>query len=237
MRAALAALSAVLVLSGCGVDPQARPETVSVPAPPSTQAGPSGNPGDPQVNVYLLRGSRLAPVPRSQARPGVDASLELLAAGPTRTEVLVQGLRTALPPQSLLPEPSASGDAVVTIAVTRDFTDIAGLSQLLAVAQVVWTVTEDPQVSRVRITAEGRPLEVPTDDGLTDQAVGRDDYRSAAPAEPSPEAPDQDDGSGASDPGGPGAGTPPPAAPSTGGRRRCGAATGRSPRRWVVTGS
>ncbi|WP_324277687.1 GerMN domain-containing protein [Blastococcus brunescens] len=174
------------------------------------------------MNVYLIRGARLTPASRPHPEPGVDASLELLAAGPTRAEVLEQGLRTALPPQSLVPDPSATEDAVLTIAVTRDFTDISGLSQLLAVAQVVWTVTELPEVSRVRLTAEGRPIEVPTDAGLTDQAVGRDDYGSAAPTQPtpSPVAPRQDEPPGASDPAGPGAGTPPPAAPTTGRRHR-----------------
>lgn len=218
MRAALAALATALMLCGCGVEPQARPETVSIPAPPTTQAARSGDPGDPQVRVYLVRGARLTPVTRFDPEPGVDTSLQLLAAGPTRTEVLVDGLRTAVPPQSLIPELSAPGDAVVTIAVTRDFTDISGRSQLLAVAQVVWTATEHPEIRRVRITAEGRPLEVPTDAGLTDEAVGRDDYRSASPSEPQPTtpppgAPAQDTPGGAED-----VGTPPPAGPTTGGR-------------------
>ncbi|SFF47341.1 GerMN domain-containing protein [Blastococcus tunisiensis] len=216
MRTALLALAAVLLVAGCGIDPQARPEVVSI-APPSTgEAGRSGEPDDPQLRVYLVRGARLEPVIRSHPQPGIDAALELLAAGPTRVEVLVGGLRTALPPQSLFPDPSSGDTAVVTIAVTRDFTEISGVSQLLAMAQVVWTVTEDPRVGGVRITEDGRPLEVPTDSGLTRLAVDRDDYLSAAPAAPAP-AP-----SGAprsEEPGGPAPGTAPPAAPTTGRRR------------------
>jgi spore germination protein GerM len=67
------------------------------------------------------------------------------------------------------------------VAVTREFTGLGGGNQQLAVAQIVWTVTEFPGVQQVRFSIDGQPLEVPTDEGLTDQPVDRDDYRSVAP--------------------------------------------------------
>ena len=89
----------------------------------------------------------------------------------------------------------------------------AGGNQLLATAQVVFTVTEVPGVEAVRITADGSPVEVPTDDGLTAEPVSREDYASVATpvSSPVPSAPSPSPGDPA---------TAPPAAPSTPGRRR-----------------
>jgi hypothetical protein len=109
---------------------------------------------------------------------------------------------------------------VVTIGVAREFTEVAGGNQLLASAQVVFTVTGFPGVEAVRITADGSPVQVPTDDGLTAEPVGRDDYRSVAapdpgPPTPGPAAPSTAPETPPADPS-----TAPPAAPSTPGRRR-----------------
>jgi hypothetical protein len=68
-------------------------------------------------------------------------------------------------------------------------------------------------VEAVRITADGSPVEVPTDDGLTAEPVGREDYASVATpvSSPVPSAPSPPPGDPA---------TAPPAAPSRPGRRR-----------------
>ncbi|TQN42628.1 sporulation and spore germination protein [Blastococcus colisei] len=190
MRRVLAALVLLLLLVGCGVDAQDRPEGIDIPEPSTTDPPPATDGGSREVTVFFVRGARLEPAERSSARADVTSVLELLVAGPTRGEV-IGGLRTALAPQSLTPEPSGTTGPVVTIAVTREFTDVAGGNQLLAVAQVVWTVTQVPGVDLVRVTSDGQPVEVPTDEGLTDQPVGRSDYLSVAPsgAEPPTAAP------------------------------------------------
>ncbi len=48
-------------------------------------------------------------------------------------------------------------------------------------AQVVWTVTQFPQVDRVCFSLDGVFVEVPTDSGLSDESVSRADYVSVAP--------------------------------------------------------
>lgn len=213
MRRAVPALLAALVLSACGVGTQARPEPIDIPAPSAAQPGSSGALDGPRVTVWFVRGARLEAAERPTERPGIDGALEALVAGPTRAEV-VGGLRTALSPQSLTPDRPAAADAVVTVAVSREFTEVAGGNQLLASAQVVFTVTEFPGVESVRITADGSPVEVPTDEGLTAEPVDRDDYASVAP----PERPAGPPSSGEAPPADPS--TAPPAAPSTPGRRR-----------------
>jgi spore germination protein GerM len=76
-------------------------------------------------------------------------------------------------------------DGVATVSVTPGFPGLSGGNQLLAVAQVVWTLTELPTVTAVRFSVDGTPVEIPTDDGLTDRPVDRDDYRSVKPIEAS----------------------------------------------------
>ena len=60
------------------------------------------------------------------------------------------------------------------------FAALSGRGQLLAVAQLVWTATEVCCASGVQVLLDGRPAALPTDTGLAERPVGRDDYRSVA---------------------------------------------------------
>ena len=188
MRTVTGLLAAVaLLLVACGVSTQDRPERISVADPPTAgqDVTPSGD--GPRVTVYFVRGARLEPVQRSVGTSDLATALQLLAAGPTRREV-VTGLRTAVAPQTFSVSRTSPEDPTVSIDVPPEFTSVAGGNQLLAVAQLVWTVTQFPDVDRVRVSSQGKPLEVPTDEGLTDSPVSRDDYRTVAPRgdDPSP---------------------------------------------------
>jgi spore germination protein GerM len=179
-RLAVSALLCGWALSACGVTTQSRPEPIGVPAPsqgPTTEAGVPGT----GATLYFLRRGRLEAVHRSTPSPGLRSALDMLTAGPSEEEA-AGGLRTALAPQRLTATTGGSDCRTVVVEVTRDFTSLPGRSQLLAVAQVVWTVTELPGCDRVRFQDGGRPLETPTDHGLTDQPVTRADYLSATVA-------------------------------------------------------
>ncbi|WP_298462432.1 GerMN domain-containing protein [uncultured Cellulomonas sp.] len=187
-RAARALLAVVMcvVLAGCGMSAQRRPVAIDVPLPttPTSQPAPEGA---RSVTVYLVREDRLEAVRRAAQDRSVATALQLLALGPTDEEGRV-GLRSAVPPESarMIGTDPATGTAVVE--VTAEFVATLGASQLLAVAQVVWTVTESPDVRRIRMTRDGEPIDVPTDEGLTRQPVGRDDFVLVAPG-PQPTAP------------------------------------------------
>jgi spore germination protein GerM len=87
-----------------------------------------------------------------------------------------ESLRTALG------EPPLVGDVQLVAGVARvdllpAVTSLSGNEQLLAVAQLVCTLTARPGVGLVSFTLEGSPVDVPTGDGsLTSGAVSRDDY-------------------------------------------------------------
>jgi hypothetical protein len=179
-------LVAALLLTGCGVRPEDRPEPVTTAAAPSLNTGNGSPAAGPRLTVFFVRGAVLAPVERRTDATTTAAALDHLVEGPTRAEVRT-GIRTALPPE-VVGVDEVLPDGVAVVSVTRGFTGITGGNQLLAVAQIVWTLTDLPTVTTVRFVVEGAPVEVPTDGGLADRAVGRDDYRSVAPAEPTPTA-------------------------------------------------
>lgn len=207
-------LLAVVGLGGCGVPAQEQPETLSVTAP-AAPADPAATLGGQEAQIWLVRGRRLEAVSRPVSPADVPTVLQALLAGPSPAEA-TSGLRTALAPQTLRDRGPTPEDQIVTLDVTREFTGLVGGNQQLAVAQVVWTATQFPAVDHVRFTADGEPLEVPTDGGLTDRPVGREDYDSVAPAaEPAPTSPGPSDSVPASSA---------PAAPT--GRRPAGPRTG-----------
>jgi spore germination protein GerM len=135
-----------------------------------------------KATVFLVQGERLAPVQRELPAPvSVESVLESLAAGPTVTEVQL-GLRTALlTTPGLLRSGGVSG-GIATIDLGQPFTEIAGRDQIVALAQIVSTVTGLPGVGRARFTLDGQPVGILRGDGaVTTETVSRDDYATLAP--------------------------------------------------------
>lgn len=166
------------LLCACGVSTQRSPEAISVPS--RDLGAPSAPTTGPVLDtVFFVRGTRLVAAQRRTSTAGdLREVLELLSNGPSAGEAH-DGLRTALAPQPITVREARAG--TLTLGVTRQFTGVVGGNQLLAVAQVVWTVTQFGDVDRVRFVTDGEALEVPTDRGLSTSPVDRSDYRSVAP--------------------------------------------------------
>lgn len=173
-----------LALAGCGIGPESRPQPIAVPTDTGAPAPDAERGGPREITVYFVQKERLVAVERHVEDVSMANRLGLLLAGPLSTEAS-QGVTTSVPPESLRPVVVDTTSGVAYVEATRAFTEVAGASQLLAVAQVVWTVTEQPRADRVSITVDGEALEVPTDTGLSRVPVSRDQYRSVAPMSPS----------------------------------------------------
>jgi len=169
-------VAAASVLAGCGVPPQAEPTPVQVsPAPRPRSPSPDG---DRVVTVFLVRDGRLAEEERTADDTSERSALELLVEGPSDAEK-AGGTTTALAPGDYALQ---EGPGVATVIdVPAQFTQIDGDLQLLAAAQLVWTVTDRRPLALVRMTFEGEAIELPTDRGLTSGPVRRSDYGSVAP--------------------------------------------------------
>lgn len=171
-----------LLVAGCGVPTESRPRSISddlipaelsnpPPGPPSTD-----RPGAVAFTVYLIGGERLRPVPRAVVGTvSPEGRLDALRAGPTAEEA-ASGLRSALDEATSVRVARVAG-RVATIDLPSELADLVGSDQVLSLAQLVYTVTDDPAVEAVVFTVNGDPVASPVQDGtLIGRAVGRSDF-------------------------------------------------------------
>ena len=188
-RVVLALLPVAALAAGCGIPPDdhatlAQPGSVPYDLlgdGPAATATTQLSTQTEKATLFLVQGERLAPVQRELPAPvSVEAVLQALAAGPTTTEVQL-GLRTALLAPGLMRSGGVSG-GIATIDLGLPFTEIAGRDQIVALAQIVSTVTGLPGVGRARFTLDGQPVGILRGDGaVTTETVSRDDYATLAP--------------------------------------------------------
>ena len=153
-----AALTIALVaaaLAGCGAAKNSTQTTVSLP----TTTGPTMT----TLRVYFLRGGKVGPAGRAvpaATQAVAAAAMQELLKGPTSADTGI-GLMTDIPAGTTLDGLSiADGVATVTLSPQP--------STRTALAQVVYTLTQFPTVSSVRI-------------GTAGSATGRADYEAETP--------------------------------------------------------
>ncbi|HVM12176.1 MAG TPA: GerMN domain-containing protein [Actinomycetota bacterium] len=146
-----------------------------------TSPSPSPRPGLPRTGVvYLVEDDRLA-----ATRRGLDPA-------PTLAEALLEALlregdrdesRSAIPPETRVLDVGVVG-GVATVDLSQGFEQGASGSDLaLRVAQIVYTLTEDPEIRAVLIAIEGEvaPVIAGNQRDVLDRPVTRDDYRALGP--------------------------------------------------------
>lgn len=184
-RPAIVASAAAVVLgagvSGCGVpaDSRARPvASIEIPVGLSPgDPGPTTTVVDTSaVIVWFVREAALVrsvhDVP-SPAEP--DRALAELLAGPTEEDQRAQ-LRSAIAdPAAVVGVRVVGGIGAVDLAPS--FAEIPANDQILAVAQIVLTLTDLRGVGRVRFIVDDTPVAVPLPNGdTTSDSVSRDEY-------------------------------------------------------------
>lgn len=186
-RRGAATLLALILLSSCGipVDDSAGPISADdIPAPiPSPAPDPTSPVGDARpatTELFFVQGSRLAPVRRDAPGPlSVERTVAEIVRGPTPAE-RGQGYRTALPKDLRVAGRVAAG--VPLIEVSESFAQVEGEEQILALAQLVFTLTGLPGVEGVSFALAGRPVEAPTGDGVLKRGpLRRTDFQAVAP--------------------------------------------------------
>ncbi len=164
---ALAAISASIALSACGIDVESEPERLSPDEVlrPAERPSPAvvSTPQGSRLMLYFVRGNRVGVTYRRPAeRTDLQAALDALFAGPTADEQQ-QGIRSAIPLDAAAIVRTAAPMAVVD--VNRDFAQVEGGDQVLALAQIVFTATAIRGVQGIQLTVDGRQLQAPTPDG------------------------------------------------------------------------
>lgn len=177
-----------LALAACGVpeeDSAVVVDDAEVPfdllAPSTTTTSTTSTTAPPLeldriVDICLVHGDRVLPIERTlQRRRTLEEVVEALRQGPTAAEQTF-GLTTALPePQAVGPVALAGGTA--TVALGPSLTTVPVPRQVLAIGQLVCTLTGQPGVGRVQFLLDSQPVQVPLPDGsLAGGSVSRDDY-------------------------------------------------------------
>lgn len=196
-----AALSGVL-LAGCGLPTDASPRAIKPETVPYNLLGVNDTdaptaPADADlrpITVYLVRDDDgklvLKPSSRQIATPvNLDTVVGNLMAGGTTTTEKDLELANLVPGKELVGiNPRNAAGATTTVQVTPDFFDRLprGESRRLAIAQIVFTVTEfgsaEGKASQyVRFTVNGEARKVPTADGQAQPVVSRADYATFDP--------------------------------------------------------
>ena len=172
----------VVLAAACAVPAQDRAQTASEEAVPfgllDPQAPsivpPASSPSSEPVPLCFVRDGRLVVVSDELAAPdGLRAALDALAAPPPNAGRL---LRTALAEPSIVQDVRLLG-GIAQVNLLSHVSTLPTDQQLLAVAQIVCTLTARPGIGQVSFTLEGARLAVPKGDGsLVNSPVARDDY-------------------------------------------------------------
>jgi CheY-like chemotaxis protein len=130
---------------------------------------------DEGASMYLVRGERLIPVTRDlPGPPDLTAIVASLLDGPTDPEMRSQ-LRTAIPAGTRTLDVEVEGD-IAYVDLSREFATVGGQEEILAIAQIVLTLTAVDGVEWVGFLLNGVATNVPLPDGALSEApvAGRD---------------------------------------------------------------
>lgn len=173
--------AATLSATACGVVAQDAPELAqdsSVPfgllepdAP--TLVPPPTTPSNEPVSLCFIDGDGVRTVERALDAP---VSPPDIVTALVDARAIPAGLRTAVGPPSVVAGLRLHA-GVAEVDLAESVATLGGADQLLAIAQLVCTLTARPGVGQVAFTLNGAPADVPRGDGsLTADPVSRDDY-------------------------------------------------------------
>jgi germination protein M len=140
--------------------------------------------GTVTISVYFTRAEKMAAAHRvipKTLETGKAAVLALLE-GPTAKESAA-GLVGAIPQGTRLLGLTIK-NGVATVNLSKEYESGGGsLSMFMRIAQVVYTLTQFPTVSKVSFQLEGKPVTALGGEGIIlDHPMGRADYEDMAPA-------------------------------------------------------
>lgn len=157
------------LLVGCGVPVDEAPVAVDVEYEPASRMAAQASESLVAASMYLVRGERLIPVTRDlPGPPDLTKIVASLLDGPTDPEMRSQ-LRTAIPAGTRTLDVELEGD-IAYVDLSREFTTVGGEEEILAIAQIVLTLTAVDGVERVGFLLNGVATNVPLPDGALSEA-------------------------------------------------------------------
>jgi spore germination protein GerM len=181
-------VAVLVVLVACGVPGDHSPHTIEAKDVPyqllaptaenTTTTQPSAFTATSRVTIYLADAKgKLEGVRRLITAPATPAKAVVsLLNGPSKEEA--DRLHSAITTDTKLLGIDGPVDGLVTLDLSHHLLDITGRQQILALAQLVYTVTSLQSVDRVLFQIDGTNVEVPSGNGkLTASPLGNLSYR------------------------------------------------------------
>jgi spore germination protein GerM len=178
-------IGVVATVAGCGAPTESSPHVIAQGDLPSgLQVDGSVTPREPQtqerIAIWFVREDGLARAVHAVPGPATpQAVVDELLLGPDDRE---QGLalRSAIPDPEAVPAVSVER-GVATVQLTSAFSEIPAADQVLAVGQLVMTLTGLPGIGRVRFVVDESQVAIPLPNGeVAEDAVSREDYAELA---------------------------------------------------------
>jgi hypothetical protein len=170
-------------LGGCGLPTDDEPQAISPGNLPDSLLEPSSTTTPEAVgrfpaDLWWIDVDVLAD--RTQNVPDLQpfTVISTLLAGNTPSDV-----QTSIPSGTELLG-ATEDQGVLTLDLSDEIATIQGEELKRALAQIVWTATEFPNIDRVQFLVNGEELAVITDEGTVTAPVNRFDFRSLQPPEP-----------------------------------------------------
>jgi hypothetical protein len=140
------------------------------------------NRAGPAAQRFLVHDGQLVEVKRGggEASDQLSAALAALVRPPSKVE-RAAGLRTALPARTTQIAWRAE-DSTIVVTLPPEFGGLTTAEQVMAIAQLVYTATQNSDAERVGFSLGEGHIEVPVGDGrLVARPVTRQDYQRVAP--------------------------------------------------------
>lgn len=177
----MAAVCLSSIVASCGVPAQSRPDQLSAAELPDglrtiDTAPPASQVEQDNIDVWFVRDDALVSTRHSVTTPaGPTVAVDELLAGPSDSEQ-DESLRSAIPDASAIVDVSVVG-GLATVNLTTAFAEIPASDQVLAVGQLVLTLTDQRGIGRVRFVVDDVQVAVPLPSGETSEdSVSRDEY-------------------------------------------------------------
>ena len=167
---------------GCTLGPQDHPVAIDTTTSPAGPTSPPGTAPAQQLSVFLVRDGRLVEVKRSggEASDQLSAALAALVRPASKAE-RAAGLRTALPARTTQIAWRAE-DSTIVVTLPSEFEGLTTAEQVMAIAQLVYTATQNSDAEQVGFSLGEGHIEAPVGDGrLVARPVTRQDYQRVAP--------------------------------------------------------
>lgn len=161
------------LVAACGFAPDSGPRPIDMEGIRLTEttAPTDGHAGT--VEMWFVDGDRLVPVLVSVRNTSPATVVATLVTTPAPAAA---ALRSAVPPATEVVGAVVEG-GVATVDLSSSFTLVGGNEEILAVGQIVLTLSSLEGVAGVRLLIDGSPVAAPTGDGaLVDRPLTPDDF-------------------------------------------------------------